>query len=73
MKADELGQRTSFLLLPPKERIREVWRRELALVDNFANAIRTATLRHMRSRWRLCSIPSCGRVSCGRSSISTHC
>ena len=45
MKADELGQRTSFLLLPPMERIREVRRRELALVDNFANAIRTADIK----------------------------
>ena len=45
MKADELGQRTSLLLLPPKERIREVRRGELALVDNFANAIRTADIK----------------------------
>ena len=45
MKADELGQRTFFLLLPPMERIREVRRRELALVDNFANAIRTADIK----------------------------
>ena len=67
MKADELGQRTSFLLL---RNWGAAWRPRWWTTLRMQSA--PPTLRHMRSRWRLCSIPSCGRVSCGRSSISTH-
>ena len=66
MKADEQGQRTSFLLLPPKELIREVRRRELALVDNFANAIRTVDIKaYAQSLGDSCSIPSVAACCAG--------